>query len=44
MTGRRQRIAGAFWFAVHNAIAHPLLLTHCALAWRFHDWTARRMP
>ena len=39
----RKRIAAAFWFAVHNAIAHPLLLTRCSLAWRFHDWTAERM-
>lgn len=38
-----QRLNGAFWFAVHNAIAHPLLLTCCAPAWRFHDWTAHRM-
>lgn len=32
-----------FWFIVHNAIAHPLLITNTKLADRFHDWTANKM-
>jgi hypothetical protein len=31
------------WFAVHNAVAHPLLLTGRGWATRFHDWTAEKM-
>lgn len=34
---------GYLWFCVHNVIAHPLLITRCRLAWKFHDWTAERM-
>jgi len=32
-----------FWFAIHNLIAHPLLVTRANWAFRFHDWTADRM-
>lgn len=31
------------WWVVHNAIAHPLLVTHTRWASLFHDWTAGRM-
>ena len=32
-----------FWFIVHNAVAHPLLITGREWATKFHDWTAERM-
>lgn len=32
-----------FWYIVHNVIAHPLLVTGCAWAERFHNWTAERI-
>jgi hypothetical protein len=31
------------WFAIHNLVAHPFLVTGSAWATRFHDWTADRM-
>ena len=32
-----------FWSVVHNAIAHPLMVTRTEWSYRFHDWTADRM-
>lgn len=29
-----------FWKFVHNAMAHPLLVTGTEWSFRFHDWTA----
>jgi hypothetical protein len=40
------RFAGfrrAFWFAVYNILAHPLLATRAKWADRFHDWTGDQM-
>ena len=31
------------WWAIHNLVAHPLLVTGAKWATRFHDWTAERM-
>ena len=31
-----------FWAFVHNAIAHPLLVTQARWADRFHDWTGTK--
>ena len=31
------------WWVIHNLVAHPLLVTGCPWATRFHDWTAERM-
>lgn len=31
-----------FWEAIHNLIAHPLLVTKSKWAYRFHDWTANK--
>ena len=36
--------AHAFWWVVHNAVAHPLIaFVPRRLCFRFHDWTSRRM-
>lgn len=35
-------IRDKFWGIVHNAIAHPLLVTGTKWADRFHDWTAEK--
>lgn len=32
-----------FWRAVHNCIAHPLLMLPFSWVDRFHDWTAEKM-
>jgi hypothetical protein len=32
-----------FWFALHNAIAHPLLLIPCRFTHWFHNYTADKM-
>lgn len=32
-----------FWFAVHNLVAHPLLVLCPPIGTRLHDWTADRM-
>jgi hypothetical protein len=35
--------ARQFWFAVHNLVAHPLLVLWPRAGERLHDWTADRM-
>ena len=32
-----------FWFAVHNCIAHPLLILPFKWVDTFHDWTADKL-
>jgi hypothetical protein len=38
-----KRLQRFFWFAVHNLVAHPLLITRADWADLFHDWTADRI-
>lgn len=41
---KRPWLAHTFWWVVHNNIAHPLIgVLPVALAFRFHDWTSRKM-
>ena len=37
--------AGAFWWRVHNIVAHFWIggWPNSATGWRFHDWTGDRM-
>lgn len=32
-----------FWYAVHNVVAHPLMVLPFEWTQQFHDWTAARM-
>lgn len=31
-----------FWIAIHNLIAHPLLITNTKWANKFHNWTGNK--
>ena len=40
----RPWVAHAVWWWVHNVIAHPLIgIAPLRSAFRFHDWTSRKM-
>ncbi len=42
--GRFAKVGYAFWWVVHNAIAHPMIgLLPVRLSFSFHDWTSRKM-
>lgn len=36
-------LSPALWDFIHNAIAHPLLVTRMEWSKQFHDWTAEMM-
>lgn len=40
---KRAHWRAKFWYFVHNAIAHPLLVFGADWGDRFHDWTAGKM-
>jgi len=32
-----------FWWIVHNALAHGMLVAPCRFTFWFHDWTSKRL-
>jgi len=39
----RASLTKRFWWAVHNVVAHPLMVVWPWLGEMVHDWTGKRM-
>lgn len=39
----KRPVYSKFWRAVHNMVAHPMLVIHRPTGQKLHDWTAEKM-
>jgi len=37
------RLQHYFWWVIHNAVSHPLLIIPIPMFFAFHDWTSRKI-